>query len=435
MPRPSLLLAARAALLLLLAIPRGVLGAAAEGPAAGAPLALEDCVRLAEAAPSPARVAARQADIARARLEQARAGLLPRLAVFAGYTRNSPGPEGPEGGSFVSLNGINQYTGLLTLTEEIDLSGRLRAGWARGRADQRAAEATGRIARRDLRRSVAGAYYRVLLARRLAVVAAEILVDARQFAERTRLLTQKGEAARADIVKADFEVQLLLQAQRAAELDASLANQELAAFWTDEVTRPLALADTLGEAPAPAPTAAAVAVGRRPELGLLEAQIAGLQADARAARAQRYPQASVTAEAGLDANHLAWRDRGWALIFNLSVPVFDWSSAASAARQLSLAAEQLQLEREISRRSFSREYESARLRVTALQEQIAIAREQVSLAEQNLKLSRVRYEGGEGSALDVVTAHSQLAQARASYYQALAGHLQARADLAVAEGQ
>jgi outer membrane protein TolC len=75
------------------------------------------------------------------------------------------------------------------------------------------------------------------------------------------------------------------------------------------------------------------------------------------------------------------------------------------------------------------------VRVAALQEQIAIAREQVALCEQNLKLSRVRYEGGEGSALEVVTAQSQLAQARGNYYQALAGHLQARADLAVASGQ
>jgi outer membrane protein TolC len=117
------------------------------------------------------------------------------------------------------------------------------------------AEASRQIARRDLRRGVAASYYRVLLARRLAGVAAEILVEARQFAERTRLLAQKGEAARADIVKADVEVELLRQAQRAAELDAALANQELAAYWTDDVSRPLSLVDVLAEAPPRAGTA------------------------------------------------------------------------------------------------------------------------------------------------------------------------------------
>ena len=53
-------------------------------------LALADCLRLAEAAPSPVVVADRQRAIAAAHLQAARAGLLPRLSVTANYTRNSP---------------------------------------------------------------------------------------------------------------------------------------------------------------------------------------------------------------------------------------------------------------------------------------------------------------------------------------------------------
>src|SRR5438067_11368835 len=57
---------------------------------AAAPLSLDDCVRLAEAAPSPVNVAERQRAIASARATAARAGLLPRLAFSAGYNRNGP---------------------------------------------------------------------------------------------------------------------------------------------------------------------------------------------------------------------------------------------------------------------------------------------------------------------------------------------------------
>ena len=45
--------------------------------------------------------------------------------------------------------------------------------------------------------------------------------------------------------------------------------------------------------------------------------------------------------------------------------------------------------------------------------QIALTQKRVTLSEENLRLSRVRYEGGEGSALDVVAAQSELADARA----------------------
>jgi outer membrane protein TolC len=123
------------------------------------------------------------------------------------------------------------------------------------------------------------------------------------------------------------------------------------------------------------------------------------------------------------------------VLFGFTIPIFDWAASANAGRALSLQAEQLRVEGELARRSHARAYGSALERVTALHELIGIAQTQVGLSEQNLKLARVRYEGGEGSALDVVSAQEQLAQARASYYQAVAGHLQARADLAIAGGR
>jgi outer membrane protein TolC len=59
----------------------------------------------------------------------------------------------------------------------------------------------------------------------------------------------------------------------------------------------------------------------------------------------------------------------------------------------------------------------------------------LALSEEDLKLSRIRYEGGEGAALDVVTAQNQLAQARSNYYSAIANYLTARVDLEVASGR
>jgi outer membrane protein TolC len=47
----------------------------------------------------------------------------------------------------------------------------------------------------------------------------------------------------------------------------------------------------------------------------------------------------------------------------------------------------------------------------------------------------VRYEGGEGLALDVVAAQNQLAQARANLVTTKASYLNARAELEVASGR
>jgi outer membrane protein TolC len=267
----------------------------------------------------------------------------------------------------------------------------------------------------------------------MTTVSEEILAEAQRFAERTELLFKQGESARADIVKATSQVEIVRQASKAAALDATLANQELASYWTDDVRTPLAVVDVLDEAPPV--TAAGGSAGARPELALLQAQRRGLQAEARGAYAGRYPQGNIALQYGLDANRVSVQDLGYAVILGVTVPILDWSSAASVARQFTMQAEQVQVEIDVARRTYAREYEGALARVQSLYDQIAIARDQVKLSEDNLKLSKLRYEGGEGTALEVVSAQTQLAQSRANLYQTIAAHRQARVDLEAAGGR
>ena len=346
-------------------------------------LTLEECVKRAEAAASAVTVARREAEVAGRGVGQAKAGFLPRAEIGSAYIGNS-------GGSFIALNGVREYMGQFMVGEEVDTSGRLRAGLARAKADREAAEAGVLLSGRDLKRAVTGAYYRLVLARRLVEVNHQALTEARAFEARTRLLAQGGEAARADVVKAASQAAFLEQAERAAELDAQIANYELASFWTAEVAEPLEVEDVM-EGPVAPPESPPFL--RRIEFNLLEAQRKGFLADARAARAQLYPQLSLVFQYGLDASRVAWQDRGYAAFVNLHIPVFDWFKSRNQAQQAELRARQVEANREIATRVFSKEYQSALARVKRIYEQIGMTVEQVRLSEENLKLSRVRYEG------------------------------------------
>jgi outer membrane protein TolC len=138
---------------------------------------------------------------------------------------------------------------------------------------------------------------------------------------------------------------------------------------------------------------------------------------------------------GLDSTAVRIRDRGYAAFVNLTIPVFDWNKARAAIQQARLKTGQVETGRAISERTFSKEYQGALARVKQLFEQISLTRRQAKLAEDDLRLSRIRYEGGEGLALDVVTSQNQLAQARTNYYTTMANYLNARADLEVASGR
>jgi outer membrane protein TolC len=98
-------------------------------------------------------------------------------------------------------------------------------------------------------------------------------------------------------------------------------------------------------------------------------------------------------------------------------------------------ADQVANQARIAEREFSREYQNALARVNTLYAQLSITQQQIQVAEENLRLSRIRYEGGEGAALEVLTAQTQVGQARGNYFAALANYFIAQSDLEVAAGR
>jgi len=408
--------------------------AAQTQPPPAGPLSLEDCVRLAQAAPSTVMIARKQAEIAHLGITQARAEFFPSASLSNAFTYNSP--LNHDNFSFIALNGIREYQAFLMTGLQIDTSGRLRAGLERARADQDAARVGLDIAGRDLKRTVTASYYRLLLARHLVQVDRDALAESQSFEKRSRLLAEHGEVAQADVVKAGAEAAFLEQALNAAELEEKLANHDLASFWTTDVDTPLSIVDVLDDKPVPpeAPAANTPFLSRL-EFRVFDAQKRGFVADAKRARADLLPQASVLFQYGIDSTRFSFADRGYASIIHLDIPLFDWFRAHSAVRQFRIQSEQVDVSSRIAERTFSRDYRDALARVEKVYAQIAQTDTQVKLSDDNLRLSRVRYEGGEGTALDVVAAQNQLAQARSNYYAARANYLNARADLEVAAGR
>lgn len=397
------------------------------------PLTLADCQHLAESVPSAYSVARTEAQVARAGVGLARANFLPNSTFASGYTYNSP-RAGDQ--TFIALNGVREYQAISATSLEIDTSGRLRAALSRAKADRDIADANSLVARRDLRRQVATSYFRTLLARHLVDAAEASLMEASSFRQRAQQLLAGGEVARADVVKADSQVAFLQQVLTAAELEAQLANQELAAFWTDDVNTRLSLEDSLIH---PVPPDDAVrqpgAFLHRPEFNLYEAQTKGFRADYRRERANLFPQLGLVFQYGLDAQRLRLSDRGSATFLTINFPIFDFFRIRETSRQFALRAEQTAETRSTSVRTFTKDYEAALARVRLIWQQIATTDTQIKTSEENLSLARTRYEGGEGPALDVVAAQQQLQQARTNYFTVLSDYANARADLEVTSGK
>lgn len=400
-------------------------------------LTLEACIRKALAVPSSVSVARMDRSIADQDRAIARAGLLPQASISAGSVYTSRSQITPTSFALIPANAIREYVGLGRIFQEIDTSGRIRAEIARARANQQASQASAGIAERELKRAVSLAYYRLLLSRRLVAAIRSSLDESRNFESRVKLLERGGEAARADVVKASTQVSILRQTLTSAELAATLANQDLAAYWTSNVDDLLAVQDVFDQSAAEpaAVTDASRQFLRRFEFSLLDAQRAGFRADARRTKALLLPQLSLNFNYGLDSYRVEWRHRGYSAVASLTLPVFDWNRTLNASQQFTTRAQQISETKAVAERRYSQEYSAALARVNGLREQIGQAKEQVALTEEDFKLSRIRYEGGEGAAVDVVVAQNQLVQARSGYYVSIANYLSAKLDLEVAAGR
>lgn len=416
-------------------------GVLATAKAQTASLSLEDCINLAMAAPSPASLAERQTAIAGEQQTIARSAFLPQVNLSNGFVYNSP-LQGTDQMSFVVANGIREYRSTVNSTWEIDLSGRLRAGLALARAQRELAEVEWSLTRRDLRRAVAVSFYDVLLARKLVELEQAGLDEAKDFESLTRLRQQQGEGSMADVHKAAAQRSRFEQRLDQARLSARLANQILASFWTSDADHELELSGAL-EPPQALPVAISqtsstlvdTTVQRRPEFDRLDALQSGFQAQRAAARAALRPQADLVFQYGIDSNNVRLADRGYEAFFRLNVPVFDWFRSRGAARQALYREEQVEQEQAIAKRTFTREYLAARARVQSWYRRVPMAESELADAGENLRLARLLYRSGEGLALDVVTAQTEVTDAGTSYFNAVAAYQRSLVDFEVASGQ
>lgn len=395
-------------------------------------LTLDDCIRRALAVPSSVSIARLDRSIADKDLAIARAGLLPQASANVGTVYTSVSKADRDTFAFIPSNAVHEYIGLGHIFQEIDISGRIRAELARARANQQAAQAGSGIAERDLKRAVSNAYYRLLLSRRLVDALQSSLAESQAFERRVKLLAAGGEAARADVVKASAQVAILQQTLTSAHLAATLSNQDLAAYWTADVDPLLNIADTFDQIAA---DQVSVPYMRRLEFTLLDAQRSGFQSDAKRIKAFLYPQLMLNFNYGLDSSRVAWNNRGYSAVVGINMQIFDWFRTLNTARQFTARAQQVSENKAIAERRYSQEYRAALARTTQYREQITQAKELMSLAEEDFKLSRIRYEGGEGAAVDVVVAQAQLVQAKSGYYTSIANYLSAKLDLEVAAGK
>jgi outer membrane protein TolC len=156
--------------------------------------------------------------------------------------------------------------------------------------------------------------------------------------------------------------------------------------------------------------------------------------DLSAARGERYPVVAATGDYGVQGPTFSHSHGVGAFQAGVSVPVFTGGRITGDITRAEAALRQRRAEAENLRGQIDYDVRTAYLNLQAAKEQVAVARQNVDLANENLARSKERFDSGVTDSVEVVQAEQSLASANDQYIASLYSHNLAKLELARALG-
>ena len=373
------------------------------------------------------------AGLAREDRVQAKAALFPTLTALNQYIYTQA--NGTPSGVFIANDGVHVYNEQAVVHAEL-FSLAKRAEYQRTLAAESAARARQEIAARGLIATVVQNYYALIAAGRRETNARRSLDEARAFFDITRKQERGGEVARTDVIKAQLQLQQRERDLAEAQTAVLKARIALAVMLFPDSAQPYAITDDLGP-DLPLPPLAELsprATANNPEIRAAEAGVRQSDAAIRVARGAYYPSLAIDYFYGINANVFDVRgpegrkNLGSAVQGSITVPVWNWGATRSKVRQAQLQKQQAGYDLTFAQRGLQSALGVLYLEAQTAKSQLESLRSSLDLAAESLRLTVLRYQAGEATALEVADAQSTLAQARnarddglARYRVALAG--------------
>jgi outer membrane protein TolC len=370
---------------------------------------------------------------------QAKGALLPTAQNLTQYLYTQG--NGTPTGVFVTNNGVHVYNEQAVVHADLYSASKL-ADYRRTSAAEAIARARQDIALRGLAVTVVQNYYAVIGAQRHLENARQSVAEAQRFFEITSQQEQGGEVAHTDVLKAQLQLQQrqreLLDAQTLAERN----RLNLGVMLFPDVGQGFNVVDDLRPDLALPPGAQiqTLAFTNHPELRAAEAGVQHAELQIKVARGAYLPTLSLDYFFGISANQFAihgpegQRNLGSAVEGTLTVPIWNGGITRSKIRQAELQKRQAETELSLTRRLVDADVRGFSLEAQAAQAQLGSLRGSLDLAMESVRLTLLRYQAGESTALEVVDAQSALAGARNGYDDGLARYRLALANIEVLTG-
>jgi outer membrane protein TolC len=405
----------------------------------GPTIDLKDALERARRNSPQVEAAALDVDLARQERHLAKTAFYPALDYSTQYLYTQG--NGTPSGVWVPNDGVHVYASHASVHQELYSPGRM-SEYRRSVASEALAFAKRDIASQGIAATLFQAYYALAIWQRHLANARLSLEEARHFVTITEALERGGEAAHADVVKAQLTLRQRERDTRESGLAIEKARIALAVLIFPDYRTDFSIVDDLDS------------LGTLPLLDQLLASAGEVNPDLRAARqtlrqeefgvsiarSAYLPSLSFDYFYGINANQFARRDEeghnllGSVAQATLSIPIFNWGATASRIRTADLKRRQAQLDLTRVQRELDSSLRSSYVEAQSALAQLSSLKQSLDLSTESLRLTNLRYEAGEATVFEVVDAQSTLAQARNAYDDGLSRYRLSLANLQILTG-
>jgi outer membrane protein, multidrug efflux system len=376
-------------------------------------------------------------DESRAALRRARGDRFPTVSANASAARARASENGPTALGGASPVG-SDYRASIDVAYELDLWSRVASANAAAREELLATEFARETLRTALAAQVVQAYASLQSLDAQVLLYGQAVQAQRDSLGLQRMRFDSGDISELDIRQLDAE--LLDNETRLPKLDRARGEAERAlALVLGRSPRAL-IEQGVARNDTPTTTAANVPAGlpsdlllRRPDVQAAEARLRAAGARVDAARAAYFPSIALTAAYGRESTTLSRLTDAPSLIWSvgaaLTQPIWDAGRIGSQYDAAKARREQIELDYRDSVVVAFKEVRDALGAYSEARASVQSGQQRAQALTRAVELTRLRYDGGESSRLDVINAERLALTARAQTADAQRALVQAQADV------
>ena len=322
------------------------------------------------------------------------------------------------------------YSVGVMLEQPLYLGGKVRSAFRMASIGKEMADLNVKYSRAEVITEADEAYWQYLRVKEQVKAAQKYLEVVTELVRNVSDANQTGMASQNDLLKAQVkqnEAELMLQK---ATNGAALAGMNLCRVIGIELSSSLVVADSLEEKVVPGILVEKEDISARPEYNILEKQVELKEKAVALTRSDFLPQLGVSASYGYgDGVKLNGESEGVAsfmALASLKIPVYNWGEGRNKVKAMKAEEEIARLNKEETVQLMQLEVAKTRYNVEDAVSRVRLTRKSLSQAEENLQVSKNRFEVG----LETITNYME---AQAQWQKAWSDWIDAKAELRLSE--